>query len=83
MDRRDPYRTASPAHPIQPGYQLDDNPYGRQQNLDMPPAGTPQRYGSPNEYQRYGTPIDHRMGTPSDNLALNAPVSCTYIVYVL
>lgn len=67
-----PYRTPSPGHPIQPGYQLDDNPYGRSQsNLDMPGYGQghmdPPRFQSPMEQSR--------LGTPSDNLALNAAVS--------
>ncbi|KAK2068550.1 hypothetical protein P8C59_003184 [Phyllachora maydis] len=36
MDPR-AHRTPSPAHPLQHGYQLDDNPYGHsQQNLDIP-----------------------------------------------
>ncbi|KAJ9156191.1 Chitin synthase 3 [Pleurostoma richardsiae] len=37
MDNR-VHRTPSPGHPLQQGYQLEDNPYGRQQphNLDVP-----------------------------------------------
>jgi hypothetical protein len=43
MDNR-VHRTPSPGHPLQHGYQLEDNPYGRsQQNFDMPPVG-PGRY---------------------------------------
>jgi chitin synthase len=66
MDRRGgPYRSPSPGYPVQPGYQLEENPYGRQpSNLDMPMAHP----------QRYGTPMD-RLGTPSDHLALNQAVS--------
>ncbi|KFH46189.1 Chitin synthase-like protein [Hapsidospora chrysogenum ATCC 11550] len=62
MDRRGaPYRSPSPGYPVQPGYQLEENPYGRQpSNLDMPMAHP----------QRFGTPMD-RLGTPSDHLALN------------
>lgn len=36
MDNR-LHRTPSPGHPLQHGYQLDDNPYGHsQQNLEIP-----------------------------------------------
>ena len=77
MDRHGAaYRSPSPSHPTHHGYQLEENPYGRQpSNLDMPMA-PPQRFGSPGDPQRYGSPMDHnRLGTPSDHLALNAPVS--------
>lgn len=77
MDRRgSPYRTP-PGHPIQPGYQLEENPYGRQpSNLEMPMApAPPSRFGSPGDPHRYGSP--NRLGTPSDHLALNAAVSMT------
>lgn len=65
MDRRNDYRTPSPgAHPVQHGYQLDDNPYGggahqahSQAQLDIP------------------LPPQPRYGTPSDHLALNAAQS--------
>jgi len=76
MDRRGgQYRTPSPSHPIQPGYQLEENPYSRNAShsqLDMPLQPPPGRYASPGDPNRYGTPMDNRMGTPSDQLALNA-----------
>lgn len=79
MDRRGgQYRTPSPSHPIQPGYQLEENPYSRNAShsqLDMPLQPPPGRYASPGDPNRYGTPMDNRMGTPSDQLALNAAVS--------
>ncbi len=47
MDNR-MHRTPSPGHPMQHGYQLDDNPYGHpQQTLDIP-AG-PGRVPSPGD----------------------------------
>lgn len=38
MENRPPHRTPSPGHPLQHGYQLDDNPYGQPNNphLDIP-----------------------------------------------
>ncbi|KAK5662734.1 hypothetical protein OQA88_6141 [Cercophora sp. LCS_1] len=43
MDNRAPHRTPSPGHPLQHGYQLEDNPYGRSQPaLDVPTG--PGRY---------------------------------------
>lgn len=47
-------RTGSPAHPIQPGYQLEDNPYYHQQGFDIP-AG-PGRY-SPGDALNIHTPV--------------------------
>lgn len=43
MDNR-AHRTPSPAHPLQHGYQLEDNPYGHHSHsqLDMPTG--PGRY---------------------------------------
>lgn len=56
MDNR-AHRTPSPGHPIQPGYQLDDNPYGRsQQNLDIP-AG-PGRYSPGDALQMHPAVCD-------------------------
>ncbi|KAL3963199.1 hypothetical protein ACCO45_000203 [Purpureocillium lilacinum] len=50
MDHRgSPYRTPSPGHPLQQGYQLEENPYNQQQRLTPGPQG---------QYQRYGTPSD-------------------------
>ncbi|ETR97094.1 hypothetical protein M419DRAFT_26956 [Trichoderma reesei RUT C-30] len=48
MDPRgNPYRTPSPGHPLQQGYQLDDNPYGHHpQNAPMPNIG---RLASPSD----------------------------------
>lgn len=44
MDNR-AHRTPSPGHPLQHGYQLDDNPYGRPQgNLDIPMGPSPGRF---------------------------------------
>ncbi|PON28181.1 chitin synthase 3 [Trichoderma gamsii] len=40
MDPRgNPYRTPSPGHPLQQGYQMEENPYGQHhpQNAQMPP----------------------------------------------
>lgn len=62
MDQhRGAYRTPSPGDPLQHGYQLDDNPYGHHQ-------ASQSRLDMP-------APPDHRFGTPSDQLNLNAPVS--------
>lgn len=55
--RAGPYRSPSPSHPLQQGYQLE--PYGGQNqydqhpsNLDMPPApGYPHRFGTPDQVQ--------------------------------
>ncbi|KAK3351829.1 chitin synthase 3 [Neurospora tetraspora] len=47
------HREPSPAHPIQPGYQLEDNPYHHQQGFDIP-AG-PGRY-SPGDALHIQTP---------------------------
>ena len=44
------YRTPSPGHPLQQGYQLEENPYNQQQRL------TP---ALPAQHQRLGTPSDH------------------------
>ncbi|KAL6702273.1 chitin synthase domain-containing protein [Trichoderma pleuroticola] len=48
MDPRgNPYRTPSPGHPLQQGYQLDDNPYGHHpQNPQVPDIG---RLASPSD----------------------------------
>ncbi|KAK1780808.1 chitin synthase-domain-containing protein [Copromyces sp. CBS 386.78] len=46
-------RAPSPGHPIQPGYQLEDNPYHHQQGFDIP-AG-PGRY-SPGDALNIHTP---------------------------
>ncbi|RFU81184.1 chitin synthase 3 [Trichoderma arundinaceum] len=48
MDPRgNPYRTPSPGHPLQQGYQLDENPYGHHpQNAQMPDIG---RLASPSD----------------------------------
>ncbi|OAR00474.1 hypothetical protein LLEC1_07659 [Akanthomyces lecanii] len=45
-----PRRTPSPGHPLQQGYQLDDQPYG-QHHYDLPatPGGHPQRFGTPSD----------------------------------
>ncbi|KAJ4420562.1 Chitin synthase, class 2 [Neurospora sp. IMI 360204] len=47
------HREPSPGHPIQPGYQLEDNPYHHQQGFDIP-AG-PGRY-SPGDALHIQTP---------------------------
>lgn len=41
MDPR-AHRTPSPGHPLQQGYQLDDNPYNHHHpsSVTIPPAGT-------------------------------------------
>ncbi|GFP56987.1 hypothetical protein ACSS6W_004466 [Trichoderma asperelloides] len=49
MDPRgNPYRTPSPGHPLQQGYQMDENPYGQYhpQNAQMPNIG---RLASPSD----------------------------------
>ncbi len=40
MDNSRAHRTPSPGHPLQHGYQLEDNPYVRPppQNLEIPPG---------------------------------------------
>ncbi|CRK17230.1 hypothetical protein BN1723_002387 [Verticillium longisporum] len=56
-------RSPSPGHPMQQGYQLDDRPYGRPEQLDYPQTGP-----SPGS-------VPGRYGTPSDQLQLNAAQS--------
>ncbi|KAH8893355.1 glycosyltransferase family 2 protein [Thozetella sp. PMI_491] len=49
MDNR-MHRTPSPGHPLQHGYQLDDNPYGHSQgNLEIPMGPGPGRVPSPGD----------------------------------
>ncbi|KAL8338184.1 hypothetical protein RB601_006539 [Gaeumannomyces tritici] len=51
-NRPPPHRTPSPGNPMQHGYQLDDNPYGRQgnaSNLDIPMG--PGRYTPSDQLQ--------------------------------
>jgi chitin synthase len=92
MDRRgNNYRTPSPGHPLQHGYQLDDTPYGPApqvtndpyarppQQIDNSYAQTPQQLHDP--YGAHPSNLDlpmnsqQRLATPSDYLTLNAPVS--------
>ncbi|CRK39802.1 hypothetical protein BN1708_008028, partial [Verticillium longisporum] len=56
-------RSPPPGHPMQQGYQLDDRPYGRPEQLDYPQTGP-----SPGA-------VPGRYGTPSDQLQLNAAQS--------
>ncbi|KAH8602247.1 chitin synthase 2 [Bisporella sp. PMI_857] len=46
MDNR-PGRSPSPGQPLQQGYQLEDGPYSRQQNLEIPMG--PGRMGTPSD----------------------------------
>ncbi|KAK0754650.1 glycosyltransferase family 2 protein [Schizothecium vesticola] len=56
------HRTPSPGHPLQHGYQLEENPYGRsQQGLDIPP-GPAGRY-SP------GDSLQMQIAQSADNLS--------------
>lgn len=57
MDNR-AYRTPSPGHPLQQGYQLDDNPYSRPPpgNLDVPMG--PGRY-SPGDALQMQTAVSN------------------------
>ncbi|KAM7191864.1 chitin synthase 3 [Naviculisporaceae sp. PSN 640] len=62
MDNR-PHRVPSPGHPLQQGYQLDDNPYNNyQQPLDIPTGPQPGRY-SP------GDSLQMQMAQSVDNLS--------------
>lgn len=65
MDPR-AHRTPSPGHPLQHGYQLDDNPYGQHINpsyseMPMGPGMAP--------------PPPGRFGTPADSLHMQTAVS--------
>lgn len=53
MDNR-VHRTPSPAHPLQHGYHLEDNPYGHSP-LDIPPQG-PGRF-SPGDSLQMQMPV--------------------------
>jgi chitin synthase len=57
MENRVPHRTPSPGHPLQHGYQLDDNPYGAQPNphLDIPMG--PGRYSPGDSLQHMQTAV--------------------------
>ena len=54
------HRTPSPGHPLQHGYQLDDNPYGSRQNLQMPMGPSPNRYDSPSDRLPMNNPVSPR-----------------------
>lgn len=49
------HRNPSPGHPLQHGYQLDDNPYGSHQNLQMPMG--PDRYDTPSDVLPMNNPV--------------------------
>lgn len=51
------HRSPSPGHPVQHGYQLDDNPYGSHQNLQMPMGPSPVRYDSPADQLPMNNPV--------------------------
>jgi hypothetical protein len=91
MDRRGGnHRTPSPGHPLQHGYQLEDAPYGQApQPINDPYGRAPQQHDGPYAQMPPHRPdaytpsnleppfaSQQRLGTPSDHLALNAPVSC-------
>ncbi|KAL6922140.1 hypothetical protein ACHAPO_002899 [Fusarium lateritium] len=65
-----PHRSPSPGqhhHPIQPGYQLDDNPFD---------DGRYGQYGPSSQHLAMPGPDPHgRLPTPSDHLSLNAAQS--------
>ena len=64
MDNR-AHRTPSPGHPLQHGYQLEDNPYGRTQpGYEMPPVG-PGRY-SPGDALQMQTAVSSHIKTASE-----------------
>lgn len=60
------YRTPSPGHPLQQGYQLDEHPYGQHQQhnaFDAPPVPGqhPQRYGTPSDHLNIHTPVSYQL----------------------
>ncbi|KAH7325805.1 chitin synthase-domain-containing protein [Stachybotrys elegans] len=81
MDNRGNYRTPSPGHPLQHGYQLEDDPYNRQPQS----MSDPYRQHTPGAIDPYGASnpnlippagfSQQRLGTPSDHLNLNAAQS--------
>ncbi|RBR22084.1 uncharacterized protein FIESC28_04589 [Fusarium coffeatum] len=68
-----PHRTPSPSQPLQPGYQLDDNPFddGRYGQY-----GASSQHLASQQHLAMPTPDPHgRLATPSDHLNLNAAQS--------
>ena len=69
------HRTPSPGHPLQHGYHLEDNPYGRsQQGLDIPP-GPAGRYSPGDSLQMQTAVSAHLLGSITPTAHTNIRVS--------